>query len=342
MRRNLLLFFAFISFAINAQILQTERQALIDFYNATDGDNWTNNTNWDIDPNSNSDVSSWFGVAVTEISGQDYVTAINLSDNNLNGSFSSLLSLSGLTKVDFSQNMSFAGDINFDNHASTIDNVKLNNTGITSLKLHKYVTLNIKDVPNLNCVEVPTSSINSYHSLSMNNFDLGIKITDNCSGVLPLDVTEKVALKAIFNSTNGNAWSYNNYGSTEITVNTNSEDLRGFITQDFGTVRKITKLFFHGMGLNGGLPTEIGDFSELLELKLSQNQISLIPIDIGNLSKLNHFDISNNNPLTTLPSAVGNLTELISLKFNTTQIDLLPTTIENLLKLLYYRLKSVI
>ncbi|AQS94157.1 hypothetical protein BXQ17_08820 [Polaribacter sp. BM10] len=333
MRGKLLLIFAFISITINAQISQTERQALIDFYNATDGANWTNNTNWNTDINITSDVSNWYGVTVTEINGQDYVTEINLSNNNLNGSFSSLVNLSNITSVDFSENMSFSGGVNFDNYAATIDNVKLNNTGITSLKLHKYVTLNIKDVPNLNCVEVPSSSINSYHSLSMNNFDLGIKITDNCSGVLPLDATEKAALKAIFNTTNGTAWSYNNYGSTEIVANTNPEDLRGIVTKDFGTVRRITKLFFHGMGLNGGLPVEIGDFSELLELKLSQNQISSIPNEIGGLSKLNHLDVSINNTLTTIPSTVGDLVELISLKFNTTQVDLLPTTIENLLKL---------
>ena len=104
MRSKLLLFFMFLAVSITAQVSQTERQALIDLYNATDGANWTNNTNWDTDPNSTSDVSTWFGVTITEISAQKYVTHIQLSDNNINGTIPSLVSLIKLETFDFSKN----------------------------------------------------------------------------------------------------------------------------------------------------------------------------------------------------------------------------------------------
>ncbi|WP_179345631.1 T9SS type A sorting domain-containing protein [Winogradskyella ursingii] len=52
--------------------------ALVDFYNATGGDFWVNNTNW-LDPNQ--PVSTWFGI--TEGAGR--VTQLNLPFNNLTG-----------------------------------------------------------------------------------------------------------------------------------------------------------------------------------------------------------------------------------------------------------------
>src|SRR6056297_1534081 len=58
-----------------AEIPKAERNALIDFFKATNGDNWTNT--WDID----ADVSNWYGLKVVN----DHVTEINLFRNNLNG-----------------------------------------------------------------------------------------------------------------------------------------------------------------------------------------------------------------------------------------------------------------
>lgn len=55
-----------------------QRAALIDLYNATDGDNWTNNTNWCSD----ADLSEWYGVSTLS---SDLVGAIDLQDNNLCG-----------------------------------------------------------------------------------------------------------------------------------------------------------------------------------------------------------------------------------------------------------------
>jgi len=65
------------------QVPNSERNALIALYNSTDGANWTNNTNW----NTANPVSSWYGITVENISGQDHVTTIDFGyySNNLNG-----------------------------------------------------------------------------------------------------------------------------------------------------------------------------------------------------------------------------------------------------------------
>lgn len=60
----------------------TDRDVLIALYDATDGDNWTNNTNWCSDK----PLSEWYGVYVNEIRDENEVISLRLSNNNLVGS----------------------------------------------------------------------------------------------------------------------------------------------------------------------------------------------------------------------------------------------------------------
>ena len=57
----------------------TNREALVALYNATDGPNWTNNTNW----LSTAPLGDWYGVTTNS---DGHVTTLNLSNNNLIGS----------------------------------------------------------------------------------------------------------------------------------------------------------------------------------------------------------------------------------------------------------------
>ena len=56
---------------------EQSREALTALYNATDGDNWTKNTNWLTDK----DLSTWHGVETCDCR----VTGLDLSENNLRG-----------------------------------------------------------------------------------------------------------------------------------------------------------------------------------------------------------------------------------------------------------------
>lgn len=57
-----------------------ERSALISIYNALNGDNWSNKTNWCTEAR----VGTWEGVTTDD---EGYVVALSLWDSNLNGSF---------------------------------------------------------------------------------------------------------------------------------------------------------------------------------------------------------------------------------------------------------------
>jgi hypothetical protein len=75
----------------------SEANALIDFYNATDGDNWTTNTGWCTDTT----VGNWDGVTVED----GHVTILTLSNNSLSDTTNiSFLGLTYLANIDLSDN----------------------------------------------------------------------------------------------------------------------------------------------------------------------------------------------------------------------------------------------
>ncbi|TGG92595.1 MAG: hypothetical protein ERJ67_05675, partial [Aphanocapsa feldmannii 277cV] len=63
---------------------KSDRDVLIEFYNATDGDNWKSRTNW----KSNKPISQWYGIT-TDSSGR--VTKLDLEENQLTGSIPAAL-----------------------------------------------------------------------------------------------------------------------------------------------------------------------------------------------------------------------------------------------------------
>ncbi|MBQ6434097.1 MAG: hypothetical protein IJJ94_09175 [Bacteroidaceae bacterium] len=67
-----------IDFLTPEQSLARAREGLMEFYRATDGDNWTNNENW----GSDKPISEWAGVVTNE---RPYVFTLNLGYNNLKG-----------------------------------------------------------------------------------------------------------------------------------------------------------------------------------------------------------------------------------------------------------------
>ena len=78
--------------------------ALISLYKATDGPNWTNNTNW----LSETPVGEWYGVS-TDSSGR--VVGLSLNDNGLNGTIPNELgSLASLESLRLYQNQ-LSGEI---------------------------------------------------------------------------------------------------------------------------------------------------------------------------------------------------------------------------------------
>ncbi len=83
-----------------------DRDALMALYNATDGPNWRNNTNWGTDE----PISTWYGVSVNSDDGR--VRRLELSVNELAGSLPPELgNLSRVTSLNFRRNERLTGRI---------------------------------------------------------------------------------------------------------------------------------------------------------------------------------------------------------------------------------------
>ena len=76
----LLLAVASLGVPAESRAQEEDRAALVALYNATGGENWTNNTNW----LSSAPIQEWWGVASNRRDG--VVTSLYIPNNNLTGS----------------------------------------------------------------------------------------------------------------------------------------------------------------------------------------------------------------------------------------------------------------
>lgn len=74
-RYSILLLIVLSTYSTNAQISKSEKSALVDLYNSTNGDAWT--ISWNL----NSSSENWHGVLIKD----DHVVSIVLTNNNLQG-----------------------------------------------------------------------------------------------------------------------------------------------------------------------------------------------------------------------------------------------------------------
>src|SRR5579884_1666513 len=90
----------------HATIPDSQRQALIDFYNATHGANWTNKTNWN---GAAGTECTWFGVACDDTG--TTITGLTLPTNAMIGAIPhSILSLTDLRTLSIEFNGLYSTD----------------------------------------------------------------------------------------------------------------------------------------------------------------------------------------------------------------------------------------
>lgn len=124
---------------------------------------------------------------------------------------------------------------------------------------------------------------------------------------------DSLALAALYLTTNGPGW----------TNKTNW--LSGSVNTWYGvtvTAGRVEGLSLSGNNLNGPLPSNLGDLTDLTSLDLSANSISgSVPTSIGSLVMITQLNLSNNLLTGQLPSGIGNLNQLVSLRLNKNQLS---------------------
>ncbi len=97
--------------SLRVSSLERDKLVLLELFNATNGENWTLNTNWSEE---NDLTSEWTGVAI----GNNRVTGLNLSNNALSGQVpQSITDITSLQTANFSNN-DLTDIANFEDHKS--------------------------------------------------------------------------------------------------------------------------------------------------------------------------------------------------------------------------------
>ena len=351
--------------AVNeGEIPDAEYNCLVELYNSTLGEDWTNNTNW-LDT-VNSSVGNWYGITVKN----GHVTRIELPNNNMQeGVFENPLQLPELEVINLSGNKLM--DANF----YSLDSL----SNLTSLHIenNNFIFKHIIDIQNLlfynnflgNFSYSPQGKIDAEGSVTVKEGDIleidvapywlsendefqwyqnGTPIegetnsfldlspaSKSDSGTFYLEITnprvpdltlqsqnkevfvndivisdipisEYEALVALYHSTDGENWKYNDnwLDTTNHVIN----DWYGVTVED----GHVTEIALGYNKLKGVIPLEIGDLSKLTSLDLYNNNdiTGSIPNEIGNLINLVDLNLKGNYLTGSLPNELGNLSKL--------------------------------
>jgi hypothetical protein len=136
-------------------------------------------------------------------------------------------------------------------------------------------------------------------SLTMNVLSL-------CASQTQIPLAQCQALVAIYNATNGSGWTTN----TGWTANLQPCTWFG-VTCGGGVV---TGLALSGNNLMGTVPTEVGDLTGLVTLRMDNNALSGgIPGSLGNLTSLVELALYTNQLTGGVPGTLGSMTSLVNL-----------------------------
>ena len=267
--------------ADNDNDADAERAALVAIYDATDGDNWTNNTNW----KSQEPVREWHGVTVEN----GAVTDLNLEENNLTGTLppeiGDLTSLEGLRL----ENNSLSGAIP---------------TEIGSMTSLKWLILKNNSLSGA----IPTE-IGNLTNLRQLHFD-----DNSLSGVIPTEIGNLIGLDQLGlagNSLSGEIPSEIGNMTNLRFLSLISNQLTGSIPTGIGNLTRFEQLYLSNNSLSGAIPAEIGNLTRLENLQIAGNSLSgEIPSEIGNLTRLTWLSLSSNQLSGSIPAEIGNLTSL--------------------------------
>ncbi|VVS91449.1 leucine-rich repeat domain-containing protein [Desulfoluna spongiiphila] len=287
------------------------RPALIDLYNSTHGDSWSNNSGWKAPPTEPDGFSkrgseaNWYGIEFDTTSKS--LISIDLSENGLTGNIPHKISeLSELLSIDLSHNQ-LSGPI--PDAIGSMTNLESIYFGHNQLK--GTIPSTILNLKKLSKIEL------SHNKLCSNAADI-IAFLDSINPEWDYAQVDTPclpiydALMALYESTNGPGWTNNSGWGTDEPVN----DWFGI---DYALSSSTFSLDLSSNNLRGTLPSKICTLLNITDLNLSNNHISgPIPENIGNLHKIKSLILHNNKLRGVIPNSIINLTLLntVSLEYN--------------------------
>ena len=250
-----------------------DREVLVELYDALDGENWTNNTNWLTER----PIREWYGV-INDASGR--VTGLVLDWNGLTGEIPPRLgNLSNLKRLELGNNQ-LSGEI--PQELSSLSNLE-------TLLLHS----------NRLTGEIPTELGN------LSNLEALVLSSNQLAGEIPSELVNLINLKVLTLDSNQLAGeipkeigSLTNLELLALSVN----QLSGEIPTELGNLSNLVTLLLGLNKLTGEIPREFGGLSNLTRLALEGNYLTgKIPEELGNLSNLDKLSLFQNDLSGCIP-----------------------------------------
>ena len=295
------------------------RDALIALYNATDGDNWSNNDNW----LSSKPIGEWYGVTANE---RGRVTKLDLTENGLHGTLpSDLGNLTNLTTLYLSHN-SLIGSIPPDlGNLTSLEFAQLRGNQLSGpipselANLASVRQLDLSDnllsgsippelgsLPNLEALWLLNNQLtgcvppglldalrNAFSELDLPTCGQGV-VTDASA--------DREALVAIYQAMGGwTTWNVRRNWMTDRPIG----EWYGVTTDADG---RVTALELPRNEMGGIVPAALGDLTSLTSLDLSGNYlVGILPQELGKLTGLQTMYFSGNSFAGCIPEGLKNV-----------------------------------
>lgn len=328
-------------------IRKRERDALIAFYKATNGDNWKNNTNWCSDK----PINEWYGVSIWGSSGT--IQTIALMNNNLTGIIPEEIGqFNDISALVLSGNFltgsipSSLGNLTSLNQSITLRNNRL--TGSIPSSLGNLVNLKGLYLGNnklTGSIPPEIGNMTSLEDFSISNVNVGAEGGDiewgedtgisknQISGPIPIELCRLpnlISFGADRNKLSGEIpneiWSLPCLENLTLSEN----QLTGKISPDIRNAENLKQLWLGNNLLTGTLPEEIYELTKLEELHLGNvtNNMDGSPIQeynhfagnlsdkIRNLVNLRELRLESAGFSGELPNSIGELGNLETLNIH--------------------------
>ena len=291
----------------------SERDILTQFYNSTNGHNWTEGRNW----LTSTPIEEWQGV---ELDANGNLSGLVLRNNSLTGAIPIELGyLESLERL-YLEGNSLSGPILPE--IGDLESLRVLNLGWNALS---------------GAIPPELGELESLERLNLGGNDL--------SGPVPPELGDLAGLRSL--SLGWNALSGPippELGELESLewLNLRGNSLSGTIPAKLGDLAGLRELDLRQNALSGTIPPKLGDLERLVELDLSWNSLSgPIPPKLGDLERLVELDLSWNSLSGTIPPELGELESLewLNLRGNSLSGPI-PPEVGDLERLVYLDLAS--
>lgn len=258
----------YVNSSVGAGVPLSEYNALVDFYNSTQGNNWTNNTNW-LDTIDH-EVNDWYGITVEN----GHVTEIYFGPYekyNLNGSIPN--SIKDLPKLE--SFVIVTDDLNGELPEGLYELKNLKTLYLSECRLSGQLSPSIGNLTNLEKL-----------GLEANNFN----------GSIPYEIGYLSHLKFLSLYENGFTGkipsSIGNLTNLEY-LGLSQNNLNGTIPASIGNLTNLGWLLLNGNQITGPLPIELVNLENIIKINIENNLIGFIDSTLKSATITNTFSVDN-------------------------------------------------